>query len=1341
MKLETKRTGLGTEGRWYKQRTDPTWEHLSTVLGVLSLGIMPLYYAGFPEAKVLMFYESCTPIEAEVVFVDVDGSSRVAWKIDHYNVPRTDGSGEASAEEHVLAFDLDDLRVFGSSLDAFQLRILPECPSGFKKFLLQEMGSYGVEKELDIEKSVLRTLYGPNEIVVPAINYTREYLTALVHPIIIICILGFIVWMMQKYYIFSGIFGAAVVVVLYYIVADKAVSLDNIRKIIDTGVSVNMVGRSGDVRSVHSDNLVVGERVQIEAGMAFNFDMVLIRGRVVLDESKMTGESIPRTKVPPQDQDLEIGEEEQRCILGAKSLIRRAEKEAEIRAATAAAEDAADAAATTDTGETSRARATAYESDVDKSLSFAVMYGGTTVMHATEDAMGVVYRTGFRTTKGNMVSTLLSPPEQIRGLQREIVLLVLIIAVASIVGYSIVSSQLIKAGAGLVYWLYYLVGAISIAVPVTLLVCSVVAALFVTGLLKEQNISTFHPSTIFLGGYTNIVSFDKTGTLTEDNLLFESLVVSNPVLRMDMPRLNVQSEMDPVAAELRQGPVSMSEIDTRLSDEPSTMIPPLVQEIMATCHSIGVMDTQSGFAAKRDYVGDPLDLELARASGWVLHPPSNNTNNLVCADPPVLSPVGGSASAVAQDAGRLATGYRLMSRERRLILRTFDFSAERMRSGVLVRRPNGSMYYYVKGAAEVVIALCSRESVPANTDSTLSTMSRKGLRVLAIAYRLCRDPLAASMAQDNLESGEGGLIFVGLLCLSNSLRPESAKVVGDLKKAGICVNMITGDNVFAAVTTARRCGILGPLVDETTSAPPRLVPRSLGDKATSSGHIKSGAVGRVYIIEGARDLSKDDDIQVTDSDTGRPMDLDLKRVVEEAVICKYRQRQRFVKQAIKREAEERASTSGTLLSLGILNGTADPDPAAAPLTPPASAASTYGTIPEMISAVETGGAGVDEEQADAVDDSFVELAVTSSALVAIQAKYPDGLLLNTICRTAKVFARAQPKDKKFVVDEVTRTPRGLKFTRGSSLSRDDVLFCGDGANDMEAMHTATLGVSLCDTEVSIAAPITSWSRSPSAVLHVLTKGRWGLSLVYSTLHATVLSSVIWLTQELIMLWFLTESTNCMYSVLDCYVLVLQTAILLDAPKDDLTVAQMPKHYFGWYLCYQLVPQCVIFLGFQIIAIVILENCSFYTPYTTDDVGDVLESTAYVPTVEQNVTLGQMIIAAVLSYIGEPFRRDWTSNYLFTGLVIVGALWTTYQCFAGGSAFAVDFLGLVETPVYFGWVLVSLLSANAVLCYIVKGWTESLTRSTLYKSHGVPLFSEELERKSSRGDFNEEYTLG
>ena len=101
--------------------------------------------------------------------------------------------------------------------------------------------------------------------------------------------------MVEGYYVFSLIFGAAVVVTLYYIVADKATSRDNIRKILDQGADVEVVDRSGKVRTVNSDNLVVGERIQVKQGMVFDCDMVLIKGRVVLDESKMTGESIPRT--------------------------------------------------------------------------------------------------------------------------------------------------------------------------------------------------------------------------------------------------------------------------------------------------------------------------------------------------------------------------------------------------------------------------------------------------------------------------------------------------------------------------------------------------------------------------------------------------------------------------------------------------------------------------------------------------------------------------------------------------------------------------------------------------------------------------------------------------------------------------------------------------------------------------------------------------------------------------------------------------------------------------------------------------------------------------------------
>ena len=159
-----------------------------------------------------------------------------------------------------------------------------------------------------------------------------------------------------------------------------------------------MVLRSGEVRTVHSDNLIVGDRIRIKSGMVLNIDIVLVQGRVVIDESKMTGESVPRTKVPPQDSHLTIGKEESKCILGAQSLIEKANMDIMTKKPTAAAEDETDSSERIERSE--RSRATVYDGDVDENLSFAVMYAGTTVITATEDALGVVYRTGYRTSRG-----------------------------------------------------------------------------------------------------------------------------------------------------------------------------------------------------------------------------------------------------------------------------------------------------------------------------------------------------------------------------------------------------------------------------------------------------------------------------------------------------------------------------------------------------------------------------------------------------------------------------------------------------------------------------------------------------------------------------------------------------------------------------------------------------------------------------------------------------------------------------------------------------------------------------------------------------------------------------
>ena len=61
---------------------------------------------------------------------------------------------------------------------------------------------------------------------------------------------------------------------------------------------------------------------------------------------------------------------------------------------------------------------------------------------------------------------------------------------------------------------------------------------------------------------------------------------------------------------------------------------------------------------------------------------------------------------------------------------------------------------------------------------------------------------------------------------------------------------------------------------------------------------------------------------------------------------------------------------------------------------------------------------------------------------------------------------------------------------------------------MAALRASTVGVSLCDVETSIAAPITAKIPTPKAVVVVLLEGRVALSTCYVLVHNTIMSSVV-----------------------------------------------------------------------------------------------------------------------------------------------------------------------------------------------------------------------------------------
>ncbi|HIW04125.1 MAG TPA: HAD-IC family P-type ATPase, partial [Firmicutes bacterium] len=122
----------------------------------------------------------------------------------------------------------------------------------------------------------------------------------------------------------------------------------------------------------------------------------------------------------------------------------------------------------------------------------------------------------------------------------------------------------------------------------------------------------------------------------------------------------------------------------------------------------------------------------------------------------------------------------------RLSVTPFDNTVRRM---TVVVRYCGQLLEINKGAAE---------SVCRGAGGFAAVMEKRGLRVLAVTYRVLRSP-------DDLGGGEA--TFAGLIGLSDPPRPEAAEAVAKCVSAGIRPIMLTGDGAGAARSTALAVGL------------------------------------------------------------------------------------------------------------------------------------------------------------------------------------------------------------------------------------------------------------------------------------------------------------------------------------------------------------------------------------------------------------------------------------------------------------------------------------------------------------------------------------------------------
>ncbi|XP_074690025.1 polyamine-transporting ATPase 13A3 isoform X2 [Strix aluco] len=498
-------------------------------------------------------------------------------------------------------------------------------------------------------------------------------------------------------------------------------------------VRVSVCRGNQEIEEILSTNLVPGDIMLIPSnGTIMPCDAVLLSGTCIVNESMLTGESVPVTKINlpnPSEYPKAMGDE-------------------------------------------------IYSPEVHKRHT---LFCGTNVIqtrfYTGELVKALVVRTGFSTAKGQLVRSILYPKPTDFKLYRDAYLFLLSLVVVAGIGflYTVVNSILNEVPAHTI--IIESLDIITITVPPALPAAMTAGIVYAQRRLKKIGIFCISPQRINICGQLNLVCFDKTGTLTEDGLdLWGIQRVENA--RFLLPEERACSE---------------------------NLLKSEFVACMATCHSLTKIE---GVLS-----GDPLDLKMFEAIGWILEEATEEETALhnrimptVVRPSKQLFPESKQATNQEMELFELSTSYEIG------IVRQFPFSSVLQRMCVIARvLGEKRMDAYMKGAPEVIASLCKQETVPVDFECVLEEYTKQGFRVIALAHRKLESKLTWHKVQTiNRDAIESNMDFMGLIIMQNKLKQETPAVLEDLHKANIRTVMVTGDNMLTAISVARDCGMILP---------------------------------------------------------------------------------------------------------------------------------------------------------------------------------------------------------------------------------------------------------------------------------------------------------------------------------------------------------------------------------------------------------------------------------------------------------------------------------------------------------------------------------------------------
>ncbi|EDO16420.1 hypothetical protein Kpol_1030p30 [Vanderwaltozyma polyspora DSM 70294] len=597
--------------------------------------------------------------------------------------------------------------------------------------------------------------FGKNQINLKGKTTLQILFNETLHPFYVFQIFSILLWSVDEYYYYAFcIFLISLISIIDSLLETKKTS-KRLSELSAFSCEVR-VFRDEFWTHINSSELVPGDVYEISdpALTVCPCDSILLNGDCVVNESMLTGESVPISKMPATEETMH-------------QLFNDMEK-----------------------------------SQISSLVSKSFLFNGTKVIrarvpHGQSAALAVVVRTGFSTVKGSLVRSMVFPKPTGFKFYQDSFKYIGFMTLIAMIGFTISCIQFVRIGLDKKTMILRALDIITIVVPPALPATLTIGTSFSLSRLKEKGIFCISPTRVNVAGKVDAMCFDKTGTLTEDELdvLGVHLVMTEERNRIVMGELI--NDIHNVFTNFSLKDCSSLD-DFKARDFLISLL---------TCHSLRHVDGE--------LLGDPLDFKMFKFTGWLFEEDfkdqafhslyeERHEENTFPENSGIIPAVVYPDSSDPQNKFNEKDPNNLLG-----IVRSFEFLSELRRMSVIVK-PNGeNMYWsFTKGAPEVITTLCNKSTIPCDFDELLHHYTHNGYRVIACAGKNLPKRTWLYSQRVSREEVETNLNFLGFIVFENKLKGATKGTLKSLAESNIRTIMCTGDNVLTAISIGKESGLV-----------------------------------------------------------------------------------------------------------------------------------------------------------------------------------------------------------------------------------------------------------------------------------------------------------------------------------------------------------------------------------------------------------------------------------------------------------------------------------------------------------------------------------------------------